>query len=120
MKTNQEKQRILSQPTVRGQILIYYSEKKQRSETFNFSCGYDKYNSYGGHALSNVMLRGVLCGSSLIPSDMFISAGANGLELWIFGPIGSLEQFIPYERVEILWCTYLGQIGDNVEIKSAA
>lgn len=92
-----DKQRILTTPTVHGEIRI---KVKGDSNTYPFACLYES-NASGKYCLM-IGYR----------QDTYINARRElqkGITLWEPGFAGeNLEQKVKYSEVEILWCRYDG------------
>jgi hypothetical protein len=97
MNTTAEKKRILSMPTVKGELKI-------GNETFKFSC------LQKDHKDGPLVMIDTSWTSSYCYDQAHIQCNKTELEIWVPG-IGScryMKQFVRYSEVKILWSTYQG------------
>lgn len=120
--TTAEKKRILSMPTVRGEIK--FTDKYHNVHTLPFACHHKVNNGVDSCVMLRLPEERKIYGTDF---DIYMRPEKDGLILWqgsqFFRLSNSvyLQQKIKWSDVSILWCTYQGiPLEQPAELQKAA
>lgn len=101
MNTTAEKKRILSMPTVQGELKI-------KNHTYRFGCIKESNDGFSKCVMIN-RDKNQLSSYTGDQAHILTDFNSDQIEIWVPGfASGYLSQMVPYSEITILWSTYQG------------